>query len=75
MGSVMTLTSAQHKALAAEIRDCDNRRQELLSALLYLIGENPTFATSWQQGLDRCKEIAEKNRTRVSPAVALRSIG
>ena len=71
----MTLTPDQHRAVAAEIRDCDDRRQQLLSALLYLIGENPSFATSWQQGLDRCKEIAEKNRTRVTPAVALMSIG
>ena len=61
----MTLTPAQHRALSAEIRDCDNRRQELLSALLYLIGENAGFATSWQQGLDRCREIAEKNRANV----------
>ena len=57
---MMTIT-AQHRALGAEIRDCENRREQLLSALLYLIGENPGFATSWQQGLDICREIAERN--------------
>lgn len=56
------LTERQHRALAAEFRDSNNRREELLSALLYLIGENSGFATSWQQGLDRCREIAERNR-------------
>jgi hypothetical protein len=60
----MILTREQHRALSAEIRDCENCRQELLSALLYLIGENPGFATSWQQGLDICRGIAERNRVK-----------
>jgi hypothetical protein len=56
----MQLTKSHHQLLAAEIKDLQAQIDELHAALKYVIGENPAFSSSPDEGLERVMDIVAK---------------
>jgi hypothetical protein len=58
---MVALTPQQHQLLAAELRDLQKANAELAAALRFMLGENPAFATGYQEGLKKAIAIAARN--------------